>query len=100
MKTEYQLPKEKLTEFCRDHHIKKLSVFGSFLRDDFGPESDIDLLAEFDPDYIPGLLRLAGMETELSRILGRRADIQTPEDLSPYFRNRVLHLAEVQYETG
>ena len=75
-----------------------MAVFGSALRSDFGTDSDIDLLVEFDPDRIPGLLGISGMELELSDLLdGRKVDLRTPEDLSRYFRAEVLAEAEVQY---
>ena len=91
-------PKKKLAAFCRANGIGRLSVFGSALRDDFGPDSDIDLLVEFDIDHIPGLLRLAGMELELSELFGgRKVDLRTPQDLSRYFRQQVISEAEVQY---
>jgi predicted nucleotidyltransferase len=91
---------ETLAAFCQRHHIRKLAMFGSVLRDDFRPESDVDVLVEFDPAYIPGYIRLAGMELELSRILGRKADLNTPKMLSRYFRDQVLAQAEVQYAQG
>ena len=94
------VPREKIAGFCRRHHIRRLSFFGSVLRDDFGPDSDIDVLVEFDSDHIPGLIRLAGMEFELSEILGRKVDIRTAQDLSRYFREEVLNAAEVQYAEG
>ncbi|SNQ59076.1 nucleotidyltransferase family protein [Candidatus Methanoperedens nitratireducens] len=94
------LPKEKIAEFCKRNHIRKLSLFGSVLHGDFRPDSDIDLLVEFDPDHIPGLIRLAGMEIELSEILGRKVDLRTPQDLSSYFRKEVLNSAEEQYVEG
>ena len=94
------LKPEILTEFCRKNHIKKLSFFGSVLRDDFGPQSDVDILVEFQPDHVPGLLNLAGMEEELSDLLKRKADIRTVEDLSPYFRQNVINSAEVGYAEG
>jgi len=77
-----------------------LSLFGSALRGDAGPESDIDFLIEFHPDHIPGLIKLAGMEIELSEILGRKVDLRTPQDLSRYFRQEVLNSAELQYAEG
>jgi len=87
-----------LAGFCRRHNIRKLAFFGSVLRDDFGPDSDVDVLVEFDPDHIPTLFDIAGMEQELSDLLGgRKVDLRTPEDLSRYFRQRVLEQAEVQY---
>lgn len=92
-----ELPKDKIAKFCKLHHIRKLSLFGSYLHGDFGPESDIDLLVEFEPDHIPGLITLSGMEIELSEILGRKVDLRTPEDLSRYFRKEVVESAEVQY---
>jgi hypothetical protein len=79
-----------------------LSLFGSVLRDDFGPESDIDVLVEFEPEHVPGLFRLAGMEFELADILGggRKVDMNTPRSLSRYFRDKVLAEAQVQYVLG
>ena len=91
------LDRESIAEFCRRNHIRKLSLFGSVLRGDFGPDSDVDVLVEFEPDSRVGLIRLAGIELELSRIIGRKADIRTPQDLSRYFRDEVLSTAEVQY---
>lgn len=85
---------------AKKNHICRLSLFGSILRGDSTPDSDIDFLIEFDPDHIPGLIRLAGMEIELTEILGRKVDLRTPEDLSPYFRKEVLDSAEVQYAEG
>ena len=99
-KSDIDLSNKNIKDFCRRHHICKLSVFGSFLRDDFNNDSDIDILVEFFPDHIPGLIRLAGMENELSSVLGRKVDIRTAEDLSRYFRNDVLESAEVQYVEG
>jgi predicted nucleotidyltransferase len=96
-KSNVDLPGEKIAEFCRRNHIRKLSLFGSVLRGDLKPDSDIDLLVEFDPDHIPGLIRLAGMEIELTEILGRKVDLRTPQDLSRYFRKDVLNSTEVQY---
>lgn len=96
-KAHVEIPKGKIAVFCKRHHIRKLSVFGSVLRDDFRADSDVDVLVEFDPAHIPGLIRLAGMEFELSEILGRKVDIRTAQDLSRYFRQEVLNSAEVQY---
>jgi len=99
-KISIEIPREKIAEFCKRNHIRKLSLFGSVLRGDFGSDSDIDLLVEFDPDHIPGLIRLAGMEIELTEILGRKVDVRTAQDLSRYFRQEVLDSAEVQYAEG
>lgn len=95
-----EIQKELIEEFCKRHHIKKLAIFGSYLREDFGPDSDIDLLVEFDPLHILGLLDLAGMEIELSNLLGRKVDLRTPRDLSRYFRDEVVAGAQVQYAEG
>ena len=94
------VPKDKIADFCKRHHIRKLSFFGSVLRDDFKPESDVDVLVEFEPGEVVGHIRLAGMELELSEILGRKVDLRTPADLSRYFRDEVLQSAEVQYAQG
>ena len=94
------IEREKIADFCRRHHIRKLSLFGSVLRDDFRPDSDVDVLTEFEPGATPGLIRLAGMEIELSEILGRKADLRTPAELSRYFRDEVVKLAQVQYDVA
>jgi predicted nucleotidyltransferase len=99
-KVQVAIPQEEIAAFCKKHHIRKLSVFGSVLRDDFRADSDVDVLVEFDPVHIPGLIRLAGMEFELGEILGRKVDIRTAQDLSRYFRQEVLNSAEVQYAEG
>lgn len=92
-----QVSQEEIAAFCRRHHICKLAFFGSVLRDDFGPDSDVDVLVEFEPEHVPGLLGMARMGRELSALLGRQVDLRTPEDLSRYFRDRVLAEAEVQH---
>jgi hypothetical protein len=93
-----EVPKERIAGFCRRNHIRRLALFGSVLRDDFGPDSDIDVLVEFEPGTRVGLLRLAGMEIELGELLGRKVDLNTPGFLSDYFRDQVLAEAEVQYD--
>ena len=101
MNSQLSIPKTELATFCRTHGIRRLALFGSALRADFGAESDIDVLVEFVPDRIPGLLGIAGMEIELSALFGgRKVDLRTPEDLSRYFRQEVLDTAEVQYAEG
>jgi predicted nucleotidyltransferase len=92
------IPEEQLHAFCRKHGIRRLSVFGSALTDRFGPDSDVDILAEFEPGRIPGLIRLSGMEIELGEIIGRKVDLRTQAELSRYFRDDVLANAEVRYE--
>lgn len=90
--------KEKVRDFCERHYIRKLAVYGSILRDDFSQDSDIDVLIDFMPGHVPGFFRLFDMEEELSGILGgRRVDLRTPEDLSRYFRDKVVAEAQVQY---
>lgn len=91
------IPEDAVRDFCRRYRIQRLALFGSILRDDFGPDSDVDVLVEFEPDHVPGLLRAAGMELELSDIIGHKVDLRTPNDLSRYFRDKVLATAEVQY---
>ncbi|MEO0533367.1 MAG: nucleotidyltransferase family protein [Cyanobacteria bacterium P01_A01_bin.123] len=93
------MPKDQLAAFCQRHHIRKLSLFGSILRDDFTPESDIDFLVEFVSGTRVTYLDLAGMELELSDLLtGRKVDLRTPAELSPNFRQAVLDAAMVQYK--
>lgn len=91
-----EIPREQLAEFCHRNHIRRLSFFGSVLRDDFGPASDVDVLVEFEEGYTPGLA-FFGLADELGELLGRKVDLLTPESLSPYFRDEVLAEAEVQY---
>ena len=92
-----KMPGKKIEAFCRKNGISKLSLFGSVLRYDFNDESDVDVLIEFQPGKVVGLLRLAAMEIELSEILGRKVDLRTPAELSRYFRQEVCDSAEVQY---
>jgi predicted nucleotidyltransferase len=90
--------REKVAAFCRKHRIRRLALFGSVLRGDFRPDSDVDVLVEFEPDAVPGLFGIARMERELSEVLGgRKVDLRTPEDLSRYFRQSVVEEAEVHY---
>ena len=98
MSTRIALPKDEIAAFCRRNRIRRLSVFGSVLRDDFSPASDVDVLVEFEPDARVGLITLAGMEIELSRLLERKAEIHTVKGLNLHFRDEVLDAAEVQYE--
>ena len=94
-----KIPREPIAEFCRRHGIKRLSLFGSILRDDFGPDSDIDVLVEFQPGTRVGL-RFFAIERELSELLGRKVDLNTPGFLSKYFRDEVLSEAVVQYDAA
>lgn len=92
-----KLPIDQIVEFCRRNHILKLSLFGSVLRDDFRTDSDVDVLVEFEPDFVIGLIRLAGLEIELTEMIGRKVDLRTPEDLSRYFRDSVVASSELIY---
>lgn len=91
------ISKEDLARFCRKHHIRWLALFGSALKGTARPDSDIDLLVDFEPGCEPGLLGLAALEEELSARLGRKVDLRTPRELSRYFRDEILRTAEVQY---
>jgi len=92
------LNKEKIADFCEGHHIRRLAIFGSALRGDFGPGSDVDVLVDFMPGHTPGFFRLFEMEEELSSLFGdHKVDMRTPEDLSRYFRDKVVATAQVQY---
>lgn len=97
MPAHIEIPKNALDDLCRRCRIRKLSLFGSVLRDDFGPQSDVDVLVEFEPDATVGHFELADMEAELSTLLGRKADLHTSAELSRYFRQEVLAAAETQY---
>ena len=87
-----------LADFCQRHHVRKLSLFGSVLRQDFRTDSDVDVLVEFEPEHVPGFIALHGLEEELSGLLsGRRVDLVTERFLNHRIRDRVLAGAEVQY---
>ena len=86
--TRIEIPHDRIAEFCRRNHIRKLSLFGSVVREDFKPDSDVDVLVEFEPGYTPGL-RFFTLQAELSQILGRAVDLNTRQWLSPYFREDV-----------
>ena len=92
----FRVPKISLAEFCRKHHIKRLALFGSVLREDFRSDSDIDVLVEFEPGHVPGF-GIIDMQNELSQLVGRKVDLRTPGDLSRYFRDRVVQEARVEY---
>ncbi|MGL5082966.1 MAG: nucleotidyltransferase family protein [Microcoleaceae cyanobacterium] len=95
-----KIPRQELQQFCDRHQIAKLSLFGSVLRDDFTEDSDLDFLVEFKVSYTPTFFKLAQMERELSKFFqGRKIDLRTPEELSPYFRDRVLKEAMIQYDS-
>jgi predicted nucleotidyltransferase len=89
--------KEALARLCRKHRIRRLALFGSVLKGTDRPDSDVDLLVEFEPDAVPGFLGLAAIETQLSQLLGRPVDLRTASELSPHFRQSVESTAEVQF---
>jgi predicted nucleotidyltransferase len=89
--------RQKIRQFCRKHHIRRLAFFGSVLREDFGPGSDVDVLVEFESSRTPGL-QFFSIQEELSQILGCKVDLNTPKFLSSYFRDEVITEAVVQYE--
>jgi predicted nucleotidyltransferase len=94
------IPKDKIADFCKQNQVRRLSLFGSILREDFGPDSDIDILVEFEPGTRMGLIRLSGLEIELGKILERKVDLNTPGFLSKYFRDQILAEADVQYDAA
>ncbi len=95
---EEKMPRGKLAEFCGRNHISKMSLFGSAVAEQLGPDSDIDLLVEFEEGRTPGLFSIVRMEMELAEVLGRKVDLRTAEDLSQYFRDEVIRHAAVQYQ--
>ena len=98
MNTRLNVDQELLRRFCRVHHIRRLALFGSQLKGTAQPTSDVDLLVEFETDRVPGLIGISAMELELSALLGgKKVDLRTPRDLSRYFRDEVIHAAEVLY---
>ena len=101
MNEKLAIDKAGIADFCRRHHIARLAIFGSALRYDFRPDSDVDVLVDFEPGHVPGFFRLFDMEEELSALFeGRKVDLRTPEDLSRYFRDRVVAEAEVQFDVN
>lgn len=97
--TRINIPQAEIEAFCRLNHVRRMAVFGSVLREDFGPDSDLDVLVEFEPNTRVGL-RFFGMEEELSKMLGRKVDLNTPDFLSKYFRDEVLKQAVTLYDAA
>jgi len=95
-----EIPKDQIAAFCKRHHIRKLSFFGSVLRDDFDSDSDLDVLVEFKHGTRMGMIRLAGLELELEEIFGRKVDLNTRGFLSEYYRDEIVSEAEVQYDAA
>ena len=96
MSSKVAIDRQRVPEFCRRHHVRRLALFGSVLRDDFGPDSDVDVLVEFEAGRVPGFA-LVDLEDELSALVGRKVDLHTPGSLSKYFRDRVVGEAQDQY---
>ena len=94
------IPKDAVAAFCKRHHVRKLALFGSVLGEDFRADSDVDMLVEFQPGHAVGYIGLGTMEQELSELIGRKVDLRTPGELSPYFRDEVVRSAVVQYVEG
>lgn len=94
------IPKDRIAEFCMRNRVRRLSLFGSVLREDFGPDSDVDILVEFEPGTRIGLIQLSGLEIELGNIVGRKVDLNTPGFLSKYYRDQILTEADVQYDAA
>ena len=99
-RTQIRIPKDQIAEYCKRNRVRRLSLFGSVLREDFGPDSDVDVLVEFLPGTRIGLIRLSGLEIELSNIIGRKVDLNTPGFLSKYYRDQILTEADVQYDAA
>ena len=99
MSSRVTVNRQRIAEFCRRHHIRRLSLFGSVLRDDFRPDSDIDVLVTFEPGQVVGL-RIVDIEDELAQLLGRRVDLVSEKYLNHRIRDIVLSAAEVQYAEG
>ncbi len=100
MGAQLAIDRDEIAAFCQRHHIRKLALFGSVLRDDFRPDSDVDVLVEFEPSQRVTLFDMVDLEQELTELIGRHVDLRTPGDLSRYFRQRVLDSAEVLYVRG
>ena len=96
-KIKIRVPRKQLADFCRRNHIRKLAFFGSVLRDDFGPQSDVDVLVEFEQGKTPGFA-FFGLQEELSKILQRKVELNTPGFLNKFFREQVLREAKVEYD--
>lgn len=97
MSARIQIDRERIADFCRSHQVRRLALFGSVLRDDFRPDSDVDVLVDFAPEARAGLFEMARMEAELEELIGRKVDLRTPAELSRYFRDEVVAGAETQY---
>ena len=95
--TKIDIPIKKISDFCQQHHIRELALFGSVLRDDFGPESDVDVLIEFEPEAHVGYQRFFRLQDELTTLLGREVDLFTPNSLKPFARDSAVKSKSVIY---
>ena len=100
MSTQVPIDREQIVVFCRRHYIRKLALFGSVLREDFSPDSDVDVLVEFDPGHVPGLFGFVKMQDDLSQIIGQQVDLITYKSLIRRLRDRVIASSEIQYAEG
>jgi predicted nucleotidyltransferase len=98
MKPAIDIPQAEIEAFCKRHHIRRLALFGSVLRDDFGLDSDVDVLVEYEEGVVVTLLDMAGQEIELEELTGYKIDLRTAQDLSRYFRQKVVDTAVPVYE--
>ncbi len=94
-----EIEKNVLDNYCKKNGIKKISLYGSYLKNTYNKESDVDLLVEFEDDTEYGLLDVARIERELTNMIGKKVDLRTPEELSKYFRENIIKEAEVKYES-
>ncbi|MBL8116379.1 MAG: nucleotidyltransferase family protein [Anaerolineae bacterium] len=94
------IPNKELIAFCQRHHVRRMSLFGSVLRSDFRPESDVDVLVEFEPEHIPGFIGLMTMQDELTALFGRPVDLLTPKFIHRLIRQKVLNEAQVIYDAA
>jgi len=97
MKLPIEISQAEIESFCKQNHIRRLSFFGSVLRDDFGQDSDVDVLVEYEKGAVVTLLDMAGQEIELEKLIGRKVDLRTAEELSRYFRHQVIETAVPVY---
>lgn len=97
---EKKISEERIRSLCTRFRIRKLSLFGSALHGTMKEGSDVDLLVEFEPGHVPGLIALAGMQNEFSALFGHPVDLRTPNDLSPFFRDAVLQEAKAAYASA
>ncbi len=99
MHTPLEIPRSRIAELCRRHQVGRLALFGSVTRPDFGPDSDVDILVEFEPDHVPGLAFFT-LQAELAELLGRPVDLYTPAWLGPSLRDRIQIDEQLVYDAA